>query len=94
MQLVVYISLICIMKYIFQFNHRVIKLLSKKVFQLQIPIKECLSSNFRGNFQRKSTYPHLVTGWHRLAAPNVIFMTIINNHDFTDDKELSIHYPI
>lgn len=46
MQLVVYISLICMMKYIFQFNHRVIKLLSKKVFQLQMPIKEPLSSNY------------------------------------------------
>lgn len=46
LQMVVYISLNCVMKYISQFTHRVIKLISKIFFQLQVPIKEFLSSNY------------------------------------------------
>lgn len=46
MQFVVYISLICIMKYISQFIHRVVQWISKKLFQLQVPIKELLNSNY------------------------------------------------
>lgn len=44
MQLVVYISPICIMKYT-QFIHGVIKLLSEKLLHLQVPIQEPLSHN-------------------------------------------------
>lgn len=49
---------------------------------------------FEAETIEKSTYPHLVTGWQKLAASNIIFVTIINSHDLTDSKKLVIYYHI